>query len=48
MAALSWAVARVVRAAFRRWREQIGVEAQPRDEANVAANSGDQIERRKA
>src|SRR5271157_4585775 len=35
-------------AARRRRREQIGVEAQPRDETNMAANRGDQIESREA
>ena len=45
---LSWAAVRAVRASRRRRREQIGVEAQPRDETNIAANRADQIERREA
>src|ERR1019366_3351328 len=37
--ALSWT-------AFRRWREEVRVKPQPRDETDVTANCGDQIERR--
>ena len=33
------------RTAFKRWREEVRVEPQPRDETDMTANRGDQIER---